>query len=125
MPGLSGCLATIAPTPEPHYAVNCLQSLQKFTSLKQLEIAYADSVELEAQDLTQLAKLTGLTALGLYNASLPASVDSSVLTQLTGLSELSLVHNSKVAALMTGDTHLQVRDKELDGFASDQKIQIQ
>lgn len=77
--------------------------------MKQLEISFSESVELEALDLVQLASLTGLTSLRLHNAALPAGVESSVLTQLQGLQELSLVHVSKVSALMTGDSHLQVR----------------
>lgn len=109
LPGLSGGLATVAASPEHPFTLHCLQALSSFPNLKQLELSFADSVELEAPDLVQLASLTGLTSLRLHNASLPANLNSSVLTQLQGLQELSLVHVSKVSALMTGDSHLQVR----------------
>jgi hypothetical protein len=111
MPGLSGVHASVAAGSDPAYTSACLQDLQTFQNLRQLELSFADSQELSAADITQLASLKGLTTLRLSNVSLSAAADSSPLTALHGLQELSLIHHSKVSALMVGDSHLQVLGK--------------
>jgi Leucine-rich repeat (LRR) protein len=111
MPGLSGVHASVAAGSDPAYTSACLQDLQAFQNLRQLELSFADSQELSAADIMQLASLKGLTTLRLSNVSLSAAADSSPLTALQGLQELSLIHHSKVSALMVGDSHLQVLGK--------------
>jgi hypothetical protein len=44
----------------------------------------------------------------MYNISLAAGTDSRPLLQLKQLQELSLIHHSKVSALLVGDSHLHV-----------------
>jgi hypothetical protein len=111
MPGLSGLQANVAAGSDTAYTAACLQDIQAFQNLRQLELAFADSQELSSADISQLATLKALTALRLSNVSLGAAADSSQLTVLQGLQELSLIHHSKVSALMVGDSHLQVLGK--------------
>ncbi|KAF6253885.1 hypothetical protein COO60DRAFT_1628088 [Scenedesmus sp. NREL 46B-D3] len=108
LPGLSGVNAGVTAGSDSAYTSACLQDLLAFQNLRQLELSFADSQELGAADIAQLASLTGLSALRLCNVSLSAAADSSPLTALQGLQDLSLVHHSKVSALMVGDGHLQV-----------------
>lgn len=109
MPGTSGFQAAVAAGSEAAYTAQCLQGFQSFQNLRQLDMSFADSQELSTADIAQLAGLKGLTCLRLNNVSLPAGVDCSPLTALHALEELSLIHHSKVSALMVGDSHLQVR----------------
>eukprot|EP00882_Tetradesmus_deserticola_P016890 GHRQ01018069.1.p2 GENE.GHRQ01018069.1~~GHRQ01018069.1.p2 ORF type:complete len:182 (+),score=65.03 GHRQ01018069.1:228-773(+) len=108
LPGLAGLNASVAAGADAAYTSACLQGLQAFHSLQQLELSFADSQTLSAADVVQLASLRGLSALRLCNVSLGAAADCSPLTSLQGLQDLSLVHHSKVSALMVGDSHLQV-----------------
>uniref|UniRef100_A0A383WIA2 F-box domain-containing protein n=1 Tax=Tetradesmus obliquus TaxID=3088 RepID=A0A383WIA2_TETOB len=111
MPGLSGLQANVAAGSDTAYTSTCLQDILAFQNLRQLELAFADSQELATPDISQLASLRGLTALRLSNVSLSAAADSGPLSALQNLQELSLVHHSKVSALMVGDSHLQVLGK--------------
>lgn len=111
MPGLSGLQANVAAGSDTAYTSTCLQDILAFQNLRQLELAFADSQELATPDISQLASLRGLTALRLSNVSLGAAADSGPLSALQNLQELSLVHHSKVSALMVGDSHLQVLGK--------------
>ena len=108
MPGLSGFHATVGSGADSAYPAECFRQLLSFPGLKALELRFSDSQELSTADVMQLGCLTRLTRLHLSNVSLPAASDSSPLLLLKQLSELSLVHHSKVSALMVGDGHLSV-----------------
>jgi Leucine-rich repeat (LRR) protein len=105
---MSGCLATIAAGSDTTYPADLFAELHACHNLKQLEVKFSDSMELSSSDIQQLAALTHLSSLALSNVSLPASTDMSSITQLMCLQQLSLVHHSKVAALVVGDSHLAV-----------------
>jgi hypothetical protein len=109
VPGLACVAASVSAAPtETGYARAVLDAFTPFPALRSLDLSFADSLELNNDDVTALADLSALTSLRLSNISLPATTDCGRLSSLTALRELGLVHNSKVSALMVGDAHLRV-----------------
>jgi len=108
MPSLAGVHLTVGSGAASAYPAECFRQLLSFPVLKSLDVKFHDSREITSDDMTQLACLTALTRLHLHNISLAAATDSTPLLQLQGLQELSLVHHSKVSALLVGDNHLTV-----------------
>jgi hypothetical protein len=96
MPNLAGCHLTVGSGAAAAYPAECFRQLLSFPALKALDLRFSDSLDLTSDDITHLACLTALTRLHLFNISLAAATDSSPLLLLKDLSELSLVHHSKV-----------------------------
>jgi len=72
-------------------------------------LEFSEALELHQSDITALSTLRRLSGLHLNNICVPSEVDLHPLAQkLTGLRHLSLVQNSKVAPLLTGDEALGV-----------------
>lgn len=118
---MAGCVASVAGAVETPYAADVFTQLAAFPGLRALELKFADSHELSSDALTALAGLSALTSLQLSNVSLSSGAESGSLTRLQALRELSLVHHSKVSALLVGDAHLQV----IGELASLQRLVLQ